>query len=134
MARPPRCSGFTLIETMVTMGIVAILASLAVASYSRYVRQSNRTDATRTMMQDAQSLKRSYSQNFTYLPATPCSTTAGTAPSANGYYSIVVTIPAAATSYTINATPLKAPQTSDTQCASFTLTSAGTQTALDSGG
>ena len=134
MYRRPRHSGFTLIETMIAMAIVAILAGMAISSYSRYVRQTNRSDATRTMMQDAQSLQRCYSQNFTYLPATPCATTAGTGKSAGGYYSVTITIPTAATSYTITATPIAAPQTNDTQCASFTLTSSGTQSAVNSAG
>lgn len=134
MYRPPRHSGFTLIETMIAVAIVGILAAIAVNSYSSYVRRTNRTDATRTMMQDAQSLQRCYSQNFTYLPAVPCATTAGTANSPSGYYSVTITIPATATSYTITATPIAAPQTKDTQCASFTLTSSGAQSALNSGG
>ena len=128
-----RARGFTLIELMITVGIVAILASIAVSSYSRYVRQANRTDATRTMMQDAQSLQRCYSQNFTYLPAPPCTTTAGTTVSPNNYYNITVAIPNA-TSYTITAAPAKAPQTADTQCVSFTLNSNGTQAAQDGSG
>ena len=134
MNRPARHSGFSLIELMVTVAIVATLATLAIGSYSSYVRRTNRTDATRTMMQDAQSLQRCYSQNFTYLPAVPCATTAGTTSSPGGYYSIVITIPAAATSYTIKATPVTVPQTKDAQCASFTLTSSGAQSSLNSGG
>jgi type IV pilus assembly protein PilE len=134
MYRPPRHSGFTLVETMITVAIVAILAAIAVASYSSYVRQANRSDATRTMIQDAQSLQRCYSQNFTYLPATPCATTAGTTNSSGGYYSVTITIPTAATSYTIKAIPITVPQTKDTQCASFTLTSSGTQSAVNSAG
>ena len=74
-------NGFTLVELMITVGIVAILAAIAIPSYSAYVMRSNRTDATRTMVADAQALERCYSQTFTYLgcaplPAAPATTVA----------------------------------------------------------
>jgi type IV pilus assembly protein PilE len=125
--------GFSLIELMITVAIVAILAAIAVASYSSYVRKTNRTDATRVMLADAQSLQRCYSQNFTYTPAGGCPTPAGTTTSPRGFYSVTITTPTA-TSYTITATPVKVPQTKDTNCASFKLTSDGTQSSSNSGG
>src|SRR5579864_498324 len=134
MQNKSRIRGFSLIEIVVTMAIVALLASMAIASYSRYVRQTNRSDATKTMMSYAQTLQRCYSQYFTYSPATcPASNNiAGPTVSLNGYYTINVAVPNA-TTYTITATPLKAPQTNDTSCVSFTLQSTGQQGALDAG-
>lgn len=134
MHNKSRIRGFSLIEIVVTMAIVALLASMAIASYSRYVRQTNRSDATKTMMSYAQTLQRCYSQYFTYNPALPavCTVTAGNTTSVDGYYTINVAIPNA-TTYTITATPLKAPQTNDTSCVSFTLQSTGQQGALDAG-
>jgi type IV pilus assembly protein PilE len=126
-------AGFTLVELMVTVVIVAILGSMAVAAYSNYVMKTNRTDATRAMLQDAQSLQRCYSQNYTYTPTGGCPTPAGTTASARGLYSITVAMPSA-TAYTITATPVKAPQTKDAACNSFRLTSDGTQSSKNSGG
>lgn len=37
--------GFTLIELMITVAVVGILASIALPSYSKYVRRSARTEA-----------------------------------------------------------------------------------------
>src|SRR5690348_3391216 len=110
LSRSRSFAGFTLIELMITVAIVGILAAIAIPAYTAYIRRADRTDATRTMLQDAQSLQRCYSQNFTYTPTAPntCPVVAGTTDSPAGYYSIVVTIPSA-TQYTITATPQKSP-------------------------
>ena len=131
---PPACAGFTLIELVITVAIVGILAAIAIPAYTAYIRRADRTDATRTLVQDAQSLQRCYSQNFTYTPTAPatCPVTAGTTTSPSGYYSINATI--AGTTYTLTATPRSSPQTGDSQCVSFTLLSSGQQSALSSTG
>jgi type IV pilus assembly protein PilE len=122
-------AGVTLIELMVVMAIVAILASVAVPSYRRYVLRTNRTDAVRGLTLDAQIMQRCYSQNFTFnLPA--CTGPLALA-SANGNYNLAFGNLANNT-YTLTATPRGA-QVQDTTCASFTLDQTGRQTALDTG-
>ncbi len=116
-------NGFSLIELVVAIGIVGILAAIAIPAYTSYTKTANRTDATRTMTYDAQALERCYSQSFTYVGCA----SAVSGPSAQGYYT--VTIAPTANSFTITAVPLKAPQTQDSACTSFTVNNAGTQSA-----
>jgi type IV pilus assembly protein PilE len=130
-------NGFSLIELIVAVGILGILAAIAVPAYHSYTMKSNRSDATRTMTLEAQALERCYARNFTY--GSNCPTTAGTTISPQGFYSVTIAItnadPSTNTpaSYTITAVPAKAPQTSDSACTQFTLNSAGAQGATGTG-
>jgi type IV pilus assembly protein PilE len=116
-------NGFTLIELVVVMLIVAVLTAIAIPSYQAYTHKANRSDATRAMTLEAQALERCYSQNFSYT--TGCSVVAGTTTSPQGYYTLTVSF--TASGYSISAAPNPGPQESDTQCASFTLDNTGTQ-------
>lgn len=42
--------GFTLIELMIVIGIVALLVALALPGYKQFIRKSNRTEAQKLMM------------------------------------------------------------------------------------
>src|SRR6185437_2968260 len=126
--------GFSLIELMVAVAIVAILAAIALPSYRRYVLQGNRTDAIKALAFYQQALERCYSQNFTYVNAgtTPCSSAPGTATNTtNGDYQLTFAINAS--NYVLTATAIGT-QAPDTQCAVFTITQAGVQAAQDTSG
>ncbi len=56
-------SGFTLIELMIAVGIVGVLASLALPEYSEYVRESRRGDAT-SSIQDMMAQQALYYGNY----------------------------------------------------------------------
>ncbi len=45
-----RCAGFTLIELMITVAVVAILSAIAYPSYTQYVIRSNRAAAQQFML------------------------------------------------------------------------------------
>jgi len=126
-----RQAGFTLIEIIVVVTIISILAAIAYPSYISYAQTAKRSDAISGMTFMAQQLERCYSQNFTYAGC--AQVPAGVSQSNNKYYNINLTI-TGASSYTLVATANGPPQSADTQCASFTMTSGGGQSALNSGG
>jgi type IV pilus assembly protein PilE len=134
-ARGRREAGVTLMELMIVVAIVGILAAIAYPAYTQYVMQTNRTDATKTLQLAAQSLERCYSANFTYVGCTVLGTLMNLGanppvPTPNNYYTITVNI-ADPQDYTMTAAQNAAPQTSDSQCTSFSLASSGQQAAQD---
>lgn len=50
MKRKQKLRGFTLVEVMIVVAIVAILVALALPSYSRYVRKANRGEAQQILL------------------------------------------------------------------------------------
>ena len=64
MRQPPR--GFTLVELLIAVLVMAILGSLAVSSYRSYVLRANRTDATTTLLRAATAEGKYFLQNSTY--------------------------------------------------------------------
>lgn len=59
--------GFTLIELMIALAIVAILAALAIPSYKQYVVRAQRKEAQAALQGLGQAMERFYAQNNTYV-------------------------------------------------------------------
>lgn len=59
-------NGFTLIELMITVAIVAILASIAIPSYESYTRKANRSDGLDAIHNILIAQERYYADNMEY--------------------------------------------------------------------
>lgn len=61
--------GFTLIEVMIVVAIVAILSAIAIPSYTDYVRRSRLTEATAALSSMRVKMEQYYQDNRTYVGA-----------------------------------------------------------------
>mgnify|MGYP000577606724 CR=1 FL=1 len=123
--------GFTLIELMIAVAIVALLASIAYPSYVEQVAKAKRADAAAALLTGAQALERYYTSNGRYLTA--ANAIAAVFPTQvpeNGaaYYNITATV-ATANAFTLRAT--RAGAMTDDPCGNLELNSTGTRS-LDS--
>ena len=71
-----RHAGFTLIEVMIVVAIVAILAAIAVPQYGDYVRRGKIAEATSTLADMRVKLEQYFKDNGTYAGACAAGTTA----------------------------------------------------------
>ena len=62
-----RSSGFTLLEVMVVVVIVAIFAAIAIPSYQNFVRRSAAAQAQQEVQRIATLLEQAKSRNFNYI-------------------------------------------------------------------
>lgn len=125
--------GFTLIEVLVTVAIVAILAAIAIPNYSQYVQKTRRTDAQEKLLDMAAQQERWFFNNNQY---TDNAGNVGTAASKDGYYTVTITvIGTPPTQYSLSAEAVdNRSQSDDTKCHKFIIDNTGKRTAEDEGG
>lgn len=108
MRRPARFSGpagFTLIEVIIAMVIIAILAAIAIPAYTQYIARGHRSEARSTLMQAAQWMERWRTQRGTYVGAV-LPGPFGQSPPPPGTARYGITLGGlAANTYTLTATP-----------------------------
>ncbi len=110
-SKPPRqaARGFTLIEIIVTVMIVAILAAIAIPAYTAYLARGYRSEARATLTAAAQWMERWRTERGTYQdggnpPALPAGLNRSP-PTGGQRYNITVATPNAGT-YTVSAAPM----------------------------
>jgi len=122
--------GFTLLELMVTVVIVAIMASIALPSYREQITKTRRADARQELMELATAQERFYTNCNRYATAldgaqASCAglgQAASTRTSENGFYTISLTGDGA--TFTLTAAP-RSSQSGDAKCGTLSLTDAG---------
>src|SRR5437660_3397641 len=127
-----RMRGVTLIELLTVLIIVAVLSSLAVGSYRRYLLRSNRTDATAALLRIQVGEEKYFLQNNTYTTDVTDQPPTGlgvASPTPSGFYKFVITgdpnsTNNIATSFLATATA-QSTQTQDTSCVTLTITDQG---------
>jgi type IV pilus assembly protein PilE len=135
--------GVTLVELLIVMAVLAILSSLAVSNYRRYVLRTNRTEGRMVLLAIQTAQEKFFLQNNAY--AQDLATVRAPPPGGLGIGNITAAGVTLGGNYTISfqaVTPntyrLQAvatgPQTQDTACLIFTVDDQGARTPSDSTG
>ena len=138
-----RTKGFTLIELMIVVVIIAILSAIAYPNYQAYVIRANRAMAKAELLEVAVRQEHFFLNNKTYAnnlnvqlgylanPYFIDKEGVGLAVAGNiGIYSIAIAVPANGLNYTVTATPVNIQLLRDAACGALTLDDRGARTPL----
>jgi type IV pilus assembly protein PilE len=129
MMMKTRTRGFTLIELMIVIAVLALLVGIGYPSYQDQVRKSRRAEGMGELLELAERMERFYTDRETYAGATLGTAATNIYPTTTdgGYYTLSI-VSQDAVAYTVSAAPTtKAKQNKD-KCGTFTITSLGVKT------
>lgn len=116
-------SGFSFIELLFVLTIIAILTTLAIPTYHQYVIKAHRADAKLTLLNLTSQMEMYYAKHHTYATAN-LEELNGSNKSTHGFYMISLTHLTKNT-FTLTATPLGNQGQLDLLCQAFTINSVG---------
>jgi type IV pilus assembly protein PilE len=130
----PDARGFSLIELLITLVIVAILAAIAYPSYQNHVMRTHRNAAKACLSEYAHFMERYYTSNLTYVGAAPSLGCKDEGDMPLRYTFLADPLSLTPTAYTVTATPIGTQLRQDTLCAVLGVNQTGVQSASGTGG
>jgi type IV pilus assembly protein PilE len=102
--RQKKTQGFTLIELIIVMTIIAILSAIAIPSYAAYIRKSRRSDAEAALLTMQLQEEKWRANNSTYTTVLANVGAPATGSSTLTYYTYSISSTTPATAFTVTAT------------------------------
>lgn len=127
-----RQAGFTLIELMITVAVIAILMAVALPSYQQHVVRSNRAAVEAFMLEASNKQERYLLDNRSYAGSlSALGMSEGAEIDSN--YNVSVSNAGTGLVYTITATPINSQLSRDTECGVLKLDNLGAKSAAGGG-
>jgi len=134
-----RVSGFTLIELLIGVAIVAVLAAIALPSYTSYIAKARRAEARTHLVEAAQFMQRFYAANDSFLTdrmgnnvirQMPANLQRSPTDGTQLYELVIPTTSLTTVSFEIRMVPVSSGVMGNDACGAFTLTSTGVRGVL----
>lgn len=121
--------GFTLIEIMIVVLIIAVLAAIALPSYNDQVTRTRRATAAACLLERAQFMERYYTTGLTYVGAP----NPAQCQDIQAFYQVSFVATPTANAYTLRAVPQGQQAARDTACGTLSINQRGVRTVSATG-